>query len=71
MAEQSNQIKYPNVKVKLIGRNGNAFFIMGTVQRALRDAGAPDDDIKAYVEESQSGDYGHLLRTAMRWVNVC
>jgi hypothetical protein len=63
-------VKYPDVEVHLTGRNGNAFAIMGAVQGALRRAGVSKDELDAYVAESTSGDYDHLLRTAMKWVSV-
>lgn len=59
-----------DIDVQLIGQDGNAFAIMGTVQRALRGAGATPEQIKEYSEESMSGDYDNLLRVAMDWVNV-
>lgn len=62
--------KYPNVKVKLTGKNGNAFVIMGIVQEALKKAGVSQEEIKQYIDESTSGNYDNLLRTAMKWVNV-
>jgi hypothetical protein len=31
--------KYPDVSVRLVGEDGNAFAIMGRVSAALRDAG--------------------------------
>jgi hypothetical protein len=63
-------IKYPEVRVKLSGNDGNAFAIMGSVASALRKAGVSADEIDAYRTESMSGDYDNLLRTAMRWVSV-
>ena len=63
-------VKYPEVHVQLSGNDGNAYAIMGAVQSALRDAGAPAQDLKKYQEESMSGDYDNLLRVAMKWVNV-
>lgn len=59
-----------DVEVELSGHDGNAFAIMGTVQRALRRAGATPEEIKEYLDESTSGDYDHLLQTAMKWVEV-
>lgn len=59
-----------DVTVQLSGSDGNAFAIMGNVQRALRKAGATPEQLKQYQEESMSGDYDNLLQTAMRWVNV-
>jgi len=61
-------IKYPEVEVDLAGEDGNAFSIMGRVQRAMRRAGVPAGEIEAYLKEAGSGDYDHLLATTMRWV---
>lgn len=59
-----------NVKVKLVGTDGNAFALMGKVAQALRKAKAPASDITAFHEEATSGDYDHLLATCMEWVDV-
>lgn len=59
-----------NVTVDLIGSDGNAFAIMGAVQRALSKAGVAPEEINQYINESMSGDYDNLLRTAMEWVEV-
>ena len=64
------KIKYPKIKVKLTSNDGNAFFIMGTVQRALRKNKIPQEEINKYLEECKSGDYDHLLQTTMQWVDV-
>ncbi len=56
--------------VKLSGRDGNAFAIMGKVQRALKDVGCPKAVIDAYLAESMSGDYDNLLQTAMKYAEV-
>lgn len=63
-------MKYPEVEVQLTGQDGNAFAIMGAVSKALRQAGASPVELAQYMEESMSGDYDHLLRTAMAWVSV-
>ena len=52
------------------GRDGNAYFIMGAVRRALKDEGYPPEALKEYGDESTSGDYDHLLRTAMKWCDI-
>jgi len=62
-------IKYPNIKVKLVGMDGNAFAIMGRVDMALRRGGVSKEEREAYLAESRSGDYNNLLRTAMAWVD--
>ena len=63
-------VKYPNVNVKLVGRDGNAFAIMGTVSKALRDNGASKAEIDQFLSEAMSGNYDHLLQTCMQWVDV-
>lgn len=62
--------KYPEIEVQLSGRDGNAFAIMGAVEKALRKGGISQDEISTYLKESMSGDYDNLLRTAMSWVSV-
>lgn len=59
-----------NVKVKLIGTDGNAFALMGKVVAALRKAKVGDEVIKAFREEATSGDYNNLLRTCSKYVEV-
>jgi hypothetical protein len=59
-----------DIQVQLIGKDGNAFAIMGAVQRALRKAGAPKEEINQYLKDAMSGDYDNLLRTTMDWVEV-
>lgn len=41
-------MKYPNIKVKLIGRDGNAFAILGAVVKALRNGGVPEEKVKEF-----------------------
>lgn len=62
--------KYPDISVRLVGEDGNAFAIMGRVSAALRDAGISKEERDAYFAESTAGDYDHLLRTATAWVSV-
>lgn len=62
--------KYPEIVVQLTGKDGNAFFILGTVRKALESAKVPREEIDAWFAESTSGDYDHLLQTQMAWVTV-
>jgi hypothetical protein len=62
-------VKYPDIKVKLVGEDGNAFAILGAVSRALKRAGHADAAEEFYAEAT-SGDYDHLLATATRYVEV-
>ena len=66
----SKSVKYPNIKVRLTGRDGNAFVIMCAVTSALKKAGAPKAELDLFREEALSGDYNNLLRTCMNWVVV-
>jgi hypothetical protein len=56
--------------VKLVGHDGNAFVIMGTICEALRKAGASAETVGQYRRESMSGDYANLLATAMKYCDV-
>ena len=64
----TNQPKYPDIVVQLSGEDGNAFFIMGRVRKALRRANVSATEIEQYIQQSTSGDYDNLLRVAMEWV---
>jgi hypothetical protein len=50
-------------ELKLVGMDGNAFFILGMAQRAARKAGWPREQIEQVMTEARSGDYNHLLAT--------
>jgi hypothetical protein len=62
--------KYAEIEVELVGQDGNAYAIMGRVANALKEAGVSEEEINAYLDESRSGDYDNLLRTAVKWVSV-
>lgn len=59
-----------DIKVKLVGTDGNAFALLGKMQREMRKGGVPSDEIKTFMDEAMSGDYNHLLRTCTEWVDV-
>ena len=62
--------KYPNIRIDLVGEEGNAFAIMGRVQRAMKRGGVPQEEIKAYFNEAQASEsYNALLQVTMKWVN--
>ena len=64
------QAKYPEIEVQLTDTDGNAFSIIGKVQKALRRAHVSHIEIAQYVNESMSGDYDNVLQTAQKWVEV-
>ena len=53
--------------VELVGIGGNAFSIIGTVQRELQRAGNSSDIIEAFQKEAMSGDYEHVIATAVAY----
>lgn len=61
--------KYPELHVKLTGRDGNAFMIMGRVGPVIRKAHGKEAE-KEFLDEAMSGDYAHLLRTCGEWVTI-
>jgi hypothetical protein len=63
-------VRHPEVTVRLVGEDGNAFAILATVKRALRRAGVDETEIARFRDEAVAGDYDHLLNTCMEWVNV-
>ena len=56
--------------VKLVGEDGDAFSIMGSVKQALRRAGADKEYIDQYLKDAISADYDHLLAVSMEYVDV-
>lgn len=60
----------PTVIVELRGTDGNAFAIMGRVKRALRTAGADEEYVNRYLQESMKGDYHNLLKIAKEYANL-
>lgn len=62
--------RYPNIRVQLVGQDGNAFAILGRVRVAMRRGGVPPEAIDAFVKEATAGDHDKLLQTVMKWVDV-
>lgn len=58
------------VKVKLVGEDGNAFNILARVSNALKRAGYSDDFIRDYQQQAMSGSYENLLAVTMQYVEV-
>jgi len=56
--------------LKLVGRDGNAFSILGFARRAARKAGWPAEKVAEYSEKAMSGDYNHLLGITMEYFEV-
>ena len=63
-------VKYPEVTVKLVGEDGNAFAIIGRMSAALRKARVSKEEIATFQKAAMAGDYDNLLQTCQKWVNV-
>lgn len=61
---------FPEVEVRLVGEDGNAFAILGRVNAALRRAGVDAETREAYQAEATSGDYNRLLAVTLSWVTA-
>jgi len=62
--------KYPEIAVDLSQQDGNAFYIIGAVRKALRRAGLTANEIAKFTDEAKAGDYDHLLQTCIEWVEL-
>jgi len=62
--------KYKYIQVELSGSDGNAFAILAKVSMSLQENDIPENVRKKFFKEAISGDYNHLLRTCMAYVEV-
>lgn len=69
-AEPDGEVRYPNVDVTLVGVDSHPFSIIAAVTNGLRAAGVKQSERDAFRDEALSGNYDHVIQTAMRWVNV-
>lgn len=76
LEEEADQLEanggcwYPEIEVQLSGQDGNAFMIIARVERELRRAGVTPAEVGEFRMEAMSGNYDHVLQTAMNWVTV-
>lgn len=64
------EVKYPQITIKLVGEDGNAFAILARVDTALRKANISRETRELFKKEATSKDYNHLLQVVMQWVNI-
>lgn len=62
--------KYPNIKVKLVGLDGNAFFIIGRCVMAMKKGGLPKSEQDEFYKQATSGSYNDLLATCIQWFDI-
>lgn len=59
-----------NLKVKLIGEDGNVFYILGKVLLALKKGGYNKKFQDEFIKEATSGDYNHVIATINDYVEI-
>lgn len=57
-------------ELKLVGEDGNVFFILGKAVRVARQAGWSEEKIEKFKEDAMSGDYNNVLRLCMEHFDV-
>ena len=67
--QQAAKEPITDIKLTLVGEDGNAFAIMGRARQALRRNGRADL-IEAFTKECTSGDYNNLLATCLKYFVV-
>lgn len=65
-----NELSYEKPEVRLTGEDGNAFFILGKVRKAMVKAGASSEELDGFMKKATNGDYDNLLVTCMEYVDV-
>jgi hypothetical protein len=58
------------IKVEILGRDGNAFAILGATTKAMQRAGVSKEIRDEFLAEATSGDYDNLLSTVMQYFDV-
>ncbi len=66
----ASKVQYPELELRLVDENGNAFAILGRLDKVLRDGGVSYDERHAINAEAIAGDYDHLLQVVMRTVKT-
>ena len=57
-------------ELKLIGRDGNVFFILGSAIKIGRKAGWSEEKIEEFRKDFMGGDYDHALQTCDKYFDV-
>lgn len=57
-------------RLKLVGEDGNIFFILGMAALTAKEAGWDFTEIAKFKEEAMSGNYNHALATCTKYFDV-
>ena len=52
---------FKKLNLNLVGKDGNAYFLLGYAKREARKAGWSNEKIEELIKEATNGDYQHLL----------
>lgn len=64
-------MKYPHVRVKLVGEDGNIFFIMGRISAAMKRGGCTKEQVEEFTTAvTNCGSYDEALQTCMEFVDT-
>lgn len=56
---------FKHIRIAMVGENGNAFSIMGRVQKAMKKEGCTPEEVTEVLDVMKEGDYNHLLNAVM------
>ena len=62
--------EYERPEVQLSGEDGNVFFIIGRVSKALKRAGVPEMATEYQEKATSSGCYDEVLALTMEYVDT-
>ena len=65
-----SDVKYPEITVRIVGVNGNAFNILGFCTAEIRKHHLSKSVIDSLFKEATRGSYDDLLCAVMKWFNV-
>lgn len=57
-------------ELKLVGEDGNVFFILGKAIKEARRAGWSAEKIDKFKKDATSGDYDHALQVCQEYFEV-
>ncbi len=67
--DQPKSTSPPKPRLKLIGRDGNVFNVIGLVRRRLIDAGRPDAAAEFTERATRTSSYDHVLQLVFEYVD--
>lgn len=59
------------IKVKLVGEDGNVFSIIGRISKVLRRKGLPKEAKEFSSRSLEAGSYHEVLSIAQDYVDIC